>query len=66
MKSRSMDGIFEFLGEEYEFTVICEQRGDEWYPDRIVALDRSDGEALDEINYDELEEVAMQHAWRLE
>jgi len=31
-----------------------------------VALDRADGEALDGINYDALEEVAMQHAWRLE
>lgn len=66
MKSRQIEGSIEFEGEEYEYTAICEQRGDDWYPDRIAALDRADGAVLDVPDFEALEEFAMQNAWLLD
>jgi len=66
VKGRQIEGSIEFEGEEYEYTAICEQRGQDWYPDRIAALDRADGAVLDVEDYEALEAFAMQNAWLLD
>ncbi len=63
MQIRSIEGSIEFEGEEYVYTAQCEQRGKDWYPDRITALDRADGAVLDVPDYEALEALAMQNAW---
>lgn len=63
MENHEYSGQFEFAGEEYGYTVRHEQRGNDWYPDRIVALDRADGESLENVDYEGLEAKAMEDAW---
>ncbi len=59
-------GSIVFGGEEYEYTARCEMRGSDWYPDRITALDRADGQTLEVEDYDALEDFAMSNAWLLD
>ncbi len=66
MKTRSIEGLIAFEDEEYVYTAECEQRGKDWYPDRITALDCANGALLDGVDYEALEAVAMQNAWLLD
>lgn len=63
MVRQTIDGEFAFKGKQYKYTADCEERGKDWFPGRIAELDRADGETLDGVDYEAVEEAAMAHAW---
>ncbi len=65
MEMLAVAGSIEFMGEEYEYTARCEKRGNDWYPERITELDRSDDEPVDDGDFEKIEAAALEHAWTL-
>ncbi len=64
---RTISGIIEFNGEEYDYKAEIGVRGKDYHPDRITDLDCADGTALpDEIDYEALEALAMENAQLLD
>lgn len=64
---KTVCGIIEFNGEEYEYKAEIGERGKDYHPDRIADLDCADGSSLpDDIDYDALEELAIQNAGLLD
>lgn len=57
-------GLVEFEGEEYDYSVSCEKRGDDWCPHQVRDLDVADGSPLpDGVDFEAIEELALEDAW---
>ena len=60
---KSINGIIEFAGNEYEYRAKLSTSYRDSYPDRIVDLDCADGTPLPaDIDFESLEEMALENA----
>jgi hypothetical protein len=64
---KTIKGLIEFEGEEYDYRAeICDPYKDAW-PDRITDVDRADGTPVPEdVDFDALESLALNHAQLLD
>jgi hypothetical protein len=60
-----VSGQVAFDGVEYDYSVRCEKRGEDWCPHRVTDLDGADGSPLEEsLDFEAIEELALEDAWQ--
>ena len=66
-KMRAVSGLIEYNGKEYDYTAQIGVRGKDACPDKVTEIDCADGTPVpDGVNFDALEELAMDNALLLD
>ena len=62
-KMRTVEGIIEYRGVEYDYRAQIRERCEEALPDRVTDIDRSDGLGTGEIDLEAIEELVWKNVW---
>ena len=64
---KTISGLIEFDGNEYDYTAQIGVRGVDAYPDKVTDIDCADGTPVpDTVDFEKLEELAMDNALLLD
>lgn len=55
---KTIEGIIEFKGEEYDYTAVLQTTERDYMPERVTDLDRADGQPMSDEESAEFEEMA--------
>lgn len=55
---KTIEGIIEYMGEEYDYTAVLQASGCDYMPERVTDLDRADGQAMSETEREAFEAMA--------
>jgi hypothetical protein len=55
---KTIEGIIEYMGEEYDYTAVLQASGRDYMPERVTDLDRADGQPMSEAEREAFEAMA--------
>lgn len=55
---KTVEGIIEYKGEEYDYTVVLQASERDYMPERVTDLDRADGQPMSDAESEKFEAMA--------